>query len=342
MDFSRPDNARKINRLKVLSSLREKPKSRAELSKELNINKVSISEIADSLIKEGLIEESEKKATLGRPAIELRIREKSGRVVVAEVRKSNIGLSISDLKGNILRYERFPKDDEYISTIKSNIERLSQGAKLYGISTISKDSTKLSLGYDEISISPSIAEARAEMEKDKRDWNKTLFVSWSDSIEACFYDHYFFLSKTFPHVKVAISEKCSCGLNGCLEAVASGWALRERIKTNNLMQLAERTNDMIEPSRTLAYAIANAIQIFDAKRAVITGELSTVSDEIYEIMNSDLRSFLPEGEKERSIIKGSSGERGRREGAGIMALDSFFYHSDVLSHLKAIEDSNSL
>ena len=55
MDFSRPDNARKINRLKVLDALRKRDMSRAELSRELVINKVSVSEITDSLIKEGFV-----------------------------------------------------------------------------------------------------------------------------------------------------------------------------------------------------------------------------------------------------------------------------------------------
>ena len=53
MDFSRPDNARTINRLKVLSELRKGECSRAELSRRLGINKVSIGEIIDRMLEEG-------------------------------------------------------------------------------------------------------------------------------------------------------------------------------------------------------------------------------------------------------------------------------------------------
>ena len=61
MDFSRPDNARAINRLKVLSAIREhEVMTRAELSRLLLINKVSISEIVDNLIKQDLVKEGEK------------------------------------------------------------------------------------------------------------------------------------------------------------------------------------------------------------------------------------------------------------------------------------------
>lgn len=81
MDFSRPDNARKINRLKVLNALRKGDLSRAELSREIVLNKVSISEITDALIKEGLIESGMKDmSTQGRPSTKLSIAKKNGRV----------------------------------------------------------------------------------------------------------------------------------------------------------------------------------------------------------------------------------------------------------------------
>ena len=57
MDFSRPDNARAINRLKVLSELRTGECSRAELSRRLGINKVSIGDMIQDMIAEGLVTE---------------------------------------------------------------------------------------------------------------------------------------------------------------------------------------------------------------------------------------------------------------------------------------------
>ena len=79
MDFSRPDNARRINRLKVLSELRKGTCSKAELSRRLDINKVSIGEICDKMIKEGLIEETGREQTAqGRPGTLLSINSKAG------------------------------------------------------------------------------------------------------------------------------------------------------------------------------------------------------------------------------------------------------------------------
>ena len=89
MDFSRPDNARLINKLKVLSFIREnKNVSRAELSRELLINKVSISEIVDSLIKEGLVKECGLLSLpSGRPSTLLDIDVKSGKVIALAIKE---------------------------------------------------------------------------------------------------------------------------------------------------------------------------------------------------------------------------------------------------------------
>ena len=63
MDFSRPENARRINRLKVLSALRKKPASKAELAAMLQINKVSIGEMVQDMVREGLVIEGGREAT---------------------------------------------------------------------------------------------------------------------------------------------------------------------------------------------------------------------------------------------------------------------------------------
>lgn len=329
MDFSKPDNARKINSLKVLSALKKRSLSRAELSKELKINKVSISEIADSLIKEGLIEESEKKATLGRPAINLKIREKSGRVVALEIRRSNIGLSVSDLSGSVLRYDRFPKDENWEKTLSSAIERFTKDSRLYGLAIISQDNERLSISDRKVYTQPSIAEARGEMERVDRNWDKTLFISWSDSIEAAYYDKDFFVSKTFSNFRITKEET--------LGDIASGIELRKKANAKNLVKLASDSAFMERAAMALSYASLSAVELIGAEKVVITGELSQLDDSLYEKMNSRLSAMLPEERKSVKIYRGSLGERGRREGLGIIALDSFFYHSDLLRLLNLAE-----
>ena len=56
MEFSRPDNAREINRFRVLNALRSEPGlTRAALSAKLSLNKVSMSEIIQAFIGEGVV-----------------------------------------------------------------------------------------------------------------------------------------------------------------------------------------------------------------------------------------------------------------------------------------------
>ena len=119
MDFSRPDNARRINRLKVLSELRKGTCSKAELSRRLDINKVSIGEICDKMIKEGLIEEIGREQTAqGRPGTLLSINSKAGRVFSIEEGRKAFSVAVSDLQGRILRYERLPKGESFQDDIQ--------------------------------------------------------------------------------------------------------------------------------------------------------------------------------------------------------------------------------
>lgn len=70
INFSKPENARLINRLKVINALRQtEGLSRAQLARELGINKVSMGEIVQSLVDEGVISEGTKQQVqVGRPA----------------------------------------------------------------------------------------------------------------------------------------------------------------------------------------------------------------------------------------------------------------------------------
>ena len=98
MDFSKPDNARTINRLRVLSELRKGQASKAELSRKLGINKVSIGEMTDKMIAEGLIEEGDKDfSSPGRPGRLLSINKDKGRVFAFCVSKRAVSVSVSAL-----------------------------------------------------------------------------------------------------------------------------------------------------------------------------------------------------------------------------------------------------
>ncbi|MGN1190334.1 MAG: winged helix-turn-helix domain-containing protein, partial [Candidatus Ornithospirochaeta sp.] len=187
MDFSRPDNARKINRLKVLDALRKRDMSRAELSRELLINKVSVSEITDALIKEGFVVQGPlDNSTQGRPATILSIEKNGGRVFSFIFSSSNVVASASDLKGNVLRYERFPNDDSLGEYIGSFVKKMTQdNPRVFGVTVIGteNDIPKDVFPWPVIYKTKAEAQAKGEMEG-RDDLKNTLFVSWGDEIEA--------------------------------------------------------------------------------------------------------------------------------------------------------------
>ena len=212
MDFSRPDNARKINKLKVLNALRRGSLSRAELSRELIINKVSISEITDSLIKDGLIESGEKDmSTSGRPSTKLSIKKNGGRVFSFVFSQSTVTAAASNLIGQVLRFERFPKDENMINQIASFINKMTADNPIvYGVTIVSENKDEVpssAFPWPVTYSSHVISQAKAEEEYTKRE--KCLYVSWSDSIEAAYKNEILFSIPTFGHMKVTNGITCS-------------------------------------------------------------------------------------------------------------------------------------
>lgn len=115
MRFSDPRNARTINRLRVLNLIREQQDlSRADISRILLLNKVSVSEIVDALLQEGLILETGKQINkqAGRNSISLSLEKKAAYLLVMDIGRKNTTLGIVTIAGDIVRFERFPSNLE--------------------------------------------------------------------------------------------------------------------------------------------------------------------------------------------------------------------------------------
>ncbi|NCC91436.1 MAG: ROK family transcriptional regulator, partial [Spirochaetia bacterium] len=110
MRFSQPATARQINRLRVLNLvLAEGQLSRADIARILDLNKPSTSEIVESLIAEHLLEEQGKTITTnGRRPTALSLNSSASLVLGVDIASHTTSFSLSDLKGNILRFERLP------------------------------------------------------------------------------------------------------------------------------------------------------------------------------------------------------------------------------------------
>ena len=280
MDFSRPDNARTINRLKVLSELRKGACSKAELSRRLDINKVSIGEICSKMTEEGLIESTGKDLSApGRPGTLLSINSRAGRVFSIEDGGKSFSVAVSDLLGRILRYERLPKGDAFQDQLLRLIEKMSAGdARIYGAAIASETETGISLPFPSVRITHSEAEAEAEVAR-LGDLESFLFISWSGSIAATIRKREMMIPlPDFPHMKAQKEGNCSCGGQGCLEAAASGRHLLETTGAESYRSLlgnAVYTDAIKRALRPMAAALAEAVQALSASSVIITGRMAS-------------------------------------------------------------------
>lgn len=356
MDFSRPDNARAINRLKVLSAIREhEVMTRAELSRLLLINKVSISEIVDNLIKQDLVKEGDKVfPDSGRPATTLKINAERGRVIGLYIRATGCLIASSNLDGKILRLERFPRgsgEEELEENLRMSLERIlkNDGIKVYGCVIACDEDVKFlqeSVPFD-CKFVPSLeAQVVSELRHGADTLNNILFVNLSEAISAAFFDGRIRQIKDFAHLRIANGKTCSCGKNGCLETFFSGKYLKDGFKektginldTKSMLQDPKALEYIRENLKMLALALGMAVQAIGAESVMLIGEYAALPDEFYAQLNSNVLSILPENRNNLVIFKSLSSGNGAIEGACHMALDEFFYSKGLLDALAKLEN----
>ena len=266
MIFSDPRTARTINRLRVLNGVYQyETISRAGLSRELVINKVSISEIVSALLTEGLIEEAGKvSGAVGRQPIMLRIVKQAKYVLCIDIGLKNTVLGISNMLGELVRFERSPTpnfldpDDlaDYIAgAVQKLTGRFKSPERILGCAVslhASIDSEKGILihapdwGWENINLYklinkrlklPIIVDSNVRSMLLAERWfgdidpDKTVFyINWGQKIGSAQMSGNTILSANseFGHTPVTIQKSCFCGKKGCLEASAGGWSLQEQ------------------------------------------------------------------------------------------------------------------
>jgi predicted NBD/HSP70 family sugar kinase len=116
---ARAGTIRDINRQIVLNYVREKePISRADISRETDLQRSTISTIIDALQADGLIEEiGAGESTGGRRPTLLRIRSNGVMAIGVDITPSQTIVAVSNLAGRVLEQEAFPTDPEFKKTI---------------------------------------------------------------------------------------------------------------------------------------------------------------------------------------------------------------------------------
>jgi predicted NBD/HSP70 family sugar kinase len=116
---ARLNTIRDINRQIVLNYVRERePISRAEIARETNLQRSTISAIVDALTGEGLVEEvGEGESTGGRRPTLLRLRTKEAIAIGVAVTPTSTTVATSDLAGRIIEQREFPTDPDPDKTL---------------------------------------------------------------------------------------------------------------------------------------------------------------------------------------------------------------------------------
>ncbi|PYS83799.1 MAG: sugar kinase [Acidobacteria bacterium] len=110
---------RAINRQIVLNYVRDRgPISRAEIARQTALQRSTISEIVDSLLEEGLIEEvGAGRSTGGRCPTLLALRTSGAAAIGIDIAPTRTTVAASDLAGCVLEQEEFETDHDFEKTI---------------------------------------------------------------------------------------------------------------------------------------------------------------------------------------------------------------------------------
>ncbi len=129
-----PGAVRRINRARVLEVIRlEGPLTRPEVVQRTGLSKVTVREVCDGLLVEGLVEERppdvERRRGPGRPASQLAFRADLGHVLGIDVGADKVLVLLADLGGRVvashrvaLGTDRRPRRDEVLAIVDEAVD----------------------------------------------------------------------------------------------------------------------------------------------------------------------------------------------------------------------------
>lgn len=130
---ARSNTIRDINRQIVLNYVREKePISRADIARETELQRSTISTIVDALQADGLIEEiGAGESTGGRRPTLLRIRTSGVMAIGVDITPSQTIIATSNLAGRVLEQQTFQTDPQFEKTIALVVDCVQTMARKY-------------------------------------------------------------------------------------------------------------------------------------------------------------------------------------------------------------------
>jgi len=266
MQFSQPSTARLVNRLRILNLIaKNEGLSRADVARELALNKVSTSEIVDLLIADNLlVETGRRQVANGRPPTGLALQKDAKAVVAIDVGIRTTNVALVNMGGDLLRFERFPTERKptaelLAATIIRNVTKVLSRMKdpkiVAGLAVAINGTIEPATGtvlsvpdweWDHVPLTvaltkhmpfPVIVENNVRSMVCGERWFGTIddkrslfYVNWGEHVGAASVSDGKVVSNDcqFGHLPVSRTGLCRCGAIGCLETLAAGWALAEQ------------------------------------------------------------------------------------------------------------------
>lgn len=375
MRFTTPSTARQINRLRVLNLLALKEGlSRADVSRLLDLNKVSTSEIVDALLTEGLLKEGElKTTTIGRPPTALLLQKEKQTVFAIDLEGSNTSVALVNLMGEMLRFERFPtqKDPKpeliaasIIQTVKKFLAKMRDPQSVAGLvislNAVVEGATGTVLsapqwGWENVPLAYALSKHlpfKVAVENstkalifgerwfgDLEAGSDFFYVNWGESLSGAYFSGGKVQRESLlGHIPIGGNKRCRCGANGCLETVSGGWSLLEQFpevtSLKQLFSLKRAQSSLLTATANLAKALVYVAAIQRPSKIVIGGAFSALPSHFMEVLQERFRAEASSFLKSMQIEKSSMGDQSGVLGAASIALDEFVFKRSLLERTK--------
>ncbi|WGD36498.1 ROK family protein [Lysinibacter sp. HNR] len=138
------------------------------------------------------------------------------------------------------------------------------------------------------------------------------------------------------HIRHGGSELCRCGSRGCLEATASGWAIRRELKSlgysvntsRDIVALAREGNEdalrlLADMCTQVGHSIADIVGLYNPGVVAIGGNLATLGDLVLNPLKAAVMERIPSYLIDRFVLAPSRlDRRAGTMGASILAQDA--------------------
>ena len=170
-----------------------------------------------------------------------------------------------------------------------------------------------------------------------------LFINWGEHLSsALILRDRIIPSMNFAHMPMLKRNVCHCGSVGCLETIASGYGLR--LESEREFGVSMTGREMIKQgdkcrailmraAEALAKALVFSLCSTGANAALIGGGLSNLPDEYFAYMLDVFSKSAAVPYKDFPIYRSYYKEKGTVQGAGLTALEEFFYRKNLLLKL---------